>query len=136
MAMATLSGCTATQPSDQEIRQRAADAAQQARLSAARAAQQARVALEQARRTSKNVVAGARQGWAEGKPVTAAEPLDLNSASETNLKRLPGISPATARRIVNGRPYSSVEDLRKKRIVSAARFDRIRDQITVNSSNR
>lgn len=41
------------------------------------------------------------------------EPVDVNTASLEELERLPGIGPATARNIVEGRPYAAVEDLRR-----------------------
>jgi hypothetical protein len=37
--------------------------------------------------------------------------VDLNTATEKELLNLPGIGPATAKKIIAGRPYSSVSDL-------------------------
>jgi competence protein ComEA len=39
--------------------------------------------------------------------------LDLNSASEKDLEALPGVGPATAKKIVAGRPYKSADELKK-----------------------
>lgn len=37
--------------------------------------------------------------------------IDINSASETLLTSLPGVGAKTAQRIIEGRPYESVDDL-------------------------
>lgn len=39
--------------------------------------------------------------------------VDLNSASEKDLEALPGVGPATAKKIVAGRPYKSTDELKK-----------------------
>ena len=53
-------------------------------------------------------------------PVTAAEKkVDLNSASLSELEALPGVGAATAKKIVDNRPYSSVSDLSKAGVSEA-----------------
>jgi len=49
-------------------------------------------------------------------PVYAQAPktqIDLNTASQKDLESLKGVGPATAKKIIDGRPYKSVEELKK-----------------------
>jgi competence protein ComEA len=39
--------------------------------------------------------------------------IDLNNASEKELESIKGVGPATAKKIIDGRPYKSVDDLSK-----------------------
>ncbi len=56
--------------------------------------------------------------------------IDINSATLTSLRSLPGIGVATARKIVAGRPYVSVEDLKARKVLSNGIYDKIRDRIS------
>jgi competence protein ComEA len=55
-----------------------------------------------------------------------AEPVDINRASEPELVRLPGVSPALAARIVAARPFADVDDLRRVRGLRRGLFERLR----------
>ncbi|MCJ2069878.1 helix-hairpin-helix domain-containing protein [Methylobacterium sp. J-030] len=56
--------------------------------------------------------------------------VDLNTASVADLNRLRG-GGAIGRAIVAKRPYTSVEQLLSKRVLSRAVYERIKDQVTV-----
>lgn len=67
-------------------------------------------------------------------PPAAAPPstglVDLNAASEKDLETLPGVGPATARKIVGGRPYAAIADLARAG-VSASTISKLTPRATV-----
>ncbi|HOW72231.1 MAG TPA: helix-hairpin-helix domain-containing protein [Phycisphaerae bacterium] len=67
----------------------------------------------------------------------AARPhrINLNTAKAEDLQELPGVGEATAKKIVAGRPYKSVDDLAKAGL-SKASIDKIRDEVTVAAAAR
>ncbi len=63
---------------------------------------------------------------------TVAQKVDLNTASAKELEDLPGVGPATAKKIIAGRPYASVADLSKAG-VSAKTITEITPLVTVSA---
>ena len=134
-----LPGCTVRPaPTPEErLRNQAAADAKQVHHDLRAAGTEAQHALVDARRETRDLVAGAREGWTEGggpkgdKTGGRREKLDLNHASAAELETLPGVEPRTAHRIVAARPFGDPDELWKHHLVTRAEFDRIEDRLTV-----
>ena len=72
--------------------------------------------------------------WAQtSKSVPAGTKIDINSATQAELEKLPGVGEATAKKIVAGRPYQSVSDLSKAG-VSKKTIDKITPMVSVGAA--
>ncbi len=61
-----------------------------------------------------------------------ASVLNVNTASQGDLEALPGIGPATAKKIIEARPFSSVDELLSKSILGPKVFEEIKDKLSAN----
>lgn len=113
MGILFLAGCSActTQPqSPEQVRQATANA------------------TSEIKNDTKAVAEGVRDGLRSPSP---DKPLDLNTASKSQLTSLPGITDETAARIVANRPYHSAHDLIDRRLVTSAEYNQIASRVTV-----
>ena len=106
LALLSLTACTPQQQNPDEIRKRTADATA--------------TAAKDAKAVAQGVVDGLKRKG----------PVNINKASDSDLKTLPGIDQDAAQRIIEGRPYDDASELAKKHIVSKAEYDRIASKIT------
>jgi competence protein ComEA len=66
---------------------------------------------------------------ADGKAAAKAELVDLNTATEAELKALPGIGDAYAKKIIAARPYANKTQIMNKAGVPQATYDKVADKV-------
>lgn len=83
--------------------------------------------------TSRNIVTGPGPVDDETSHniLTGLNPVSINAASQSELEALDGVGPATAKKIIAGRPYTSLEELVAKKVIGKALYDKIRGQLTL-----
>jgi competence protein ComEA len=62
-------------------------------------------------------------------PATSSALVDINSTSEEDLDKLPGIGKVRATAIIKGRPYNGKDDLLNRHILQPNVYDGIKGQI-------
>lgn len=68
------------------------------------------------------------------KPAAAtatAAPVDVNSATLEQLSTTKGLNKPLAEAIIKGRPYKSLDELTKNKIMSDEVFARVKDELTI-----
>lgn len=66
----------------------------------------------------------------DAKAAAKAKIVDINTASEAELKAIPGIGDTYAAKIVAGRPYANKTQLKSRKIVPDLVYEKVKDLIT------
>jgi competence protein ComEA len=80
---------------------------------------------------------------AASRPAGAAKPaathpsslVNLNTATAAELETLPNVGPATAKAIIAGRPYASVDDLDKVKGIAKTKLNALRPLVTTEATS-
>lgn len=81
--------------------------------------------------TSDNSGITINTGTTSNTGVTASGLININSASESELDTLTGVGPVTIGKIIDNRPYNTLEELVSKKAVSKSVFEKIKDSISL-----
>jgi DNA uptake protein ComE-like DNA-binding protein len=137
MAASSIAGCGFFQ-SDNRTEEQKRESEQRTRDEVAKATERAKPELQKAGRDLKEAAKtaaeqahAAAQGVKEGWERSGKRSVYLNSASESELMDLPGMTRREARKIVAGRPYDSPHELVDKGVLSEERYSKIREHIDV-----
>lgn len=62
--------------------------------------------------------------------------VDINGATDKQLKRLPGIGDAEADKIIAGRPYGSKADLATHNVIDIGVYEKIKNQVVARQTRK
>ena len=135
LALSLVVSCSNSQPpSNEELQQKAAQATETAKKDSKEALADARVAAAKAEGQVDAIASGVKEGMHGNAAVAAPDSgsrVDLNTASQSDLAALPGISNEKAAQIIRRRPYSSAHQLVGRGLLSQSQFDQIAAEVTV-----
>ena len=79
-----------------------------------------------------SLVAGVNSQSIGSSTISSSGQININTATSSELDALPGIGVITAGKIIESRPYVSINDLLSKKVVSNKVFEDIKDKIIAN----
>ncbi len=74
------------------------------------------------------------KGAADAKAAAKAKVVDINTATEAELKAIPGIGDAYAAKIIAGRPYAKKDQLKSRNILPAPVYEKTKDLIVAKQA--
>ncbi len=88
-------------------------------------------AKAEAKSSAESAAESAKSGEQAAEAQPATKKININKATAKELESLPGIGPALSKRIIEGRPYKTIEDIKKVKGIGEKTFEKIKDKITV-----
>jgi competence protein ComEA len=82
-------------------------------------------------KVTKNVQGKTKSTKAAAVKLAPGTKININTADQATIEKLPEIGPVKAKAIIDGRPYNSVEDIMKIKGIKGKTFDAIKDYIVV-----
>ncbi|MDP2854990.1 MAG: helix-hairpin-helix domain-containing protein [Smithellaceae bacterium] len=82
-------------------------------------------------KATKDVKATAKSTFAAAAKLAPGTKININTADQATLEKLPEIGPIKAKAIIDGRPYKTIEDVMKVSGIKGKTFDVIKDFIVV-----
>lgn len=82
-------------------------------------------------KATKDVKATAKSTSAAAAKLTPGTKININTADQATIEKLPEIGPVKAKAIIDGRPYKTIEDVMKVSGIKGKTFDVIKDFIVV-----
>ncbi len=94
---------------------------------------QEKIYIPNTRETQNGETAEIQQSLAniETNTLGATEKISINTASLDQLDSLPGIGKVTAQKIIQNRPYQSIDEFLNKKVVGKSLFEKIKDLIQI-----
>jgi len=120
------SDAAAQKARDEKTREDVANAVQNAKPKLEEAGRKVGEAAKTAVDDAQAAAQGVKEGWDRGGHAA----VDLNSASESDLESLPGISRHDAHKIIANRPYGDKYDLVSKGVLTEDQYKSIRDGVS------
>jgi DNA uptake protein ComE-like DNA-binding protein len=81
------------------------------------------------KKKSGGMKAGAKSPSPSSKSTTVV--VNVNTDASADLQKVKGIGEATAKKIIAGRPYATLDDLVTKKVMSASQLAKFKPQLTV-----
>src|SRR5512133_2747652 len=92
-------------------------------------ADSAKASADKSKAAADKTKTDAKATAAKAKADAKAKIVDINTASEAELKAIPGIGDAYAAKIIAGRPYANKTQLKSRKIVPAVLYEQVKDQL-------